>query len=200
MTRRSILLLFAVSQVALAQGAAPATPICWRARPLDRCQGWVITEAAVEIPTSSSSVNSSTVHDFDTRLAFTLGLMKNSDAKSAFGFGVALVNEDFGGRIEARWRRWLSPAAGVDVGLGMIGGHLRPGGRATMRGVTGSVGLSGTYLGADVRYDHGRTTTNQPVRATFVTIRAGSRASPIVTGVGLLAVLGLYLAWTGSGN
>lgn len=194
MIRRPILLFFALSHAALAQRAAPANPICWRPQPLDKCGGWVITEAAVEAPMSSTSVLPSTSHDFDTRLAFTLGLMKNSDAKAAFGFGVSLVNEDIGGRIEARWRRWLNPGSGIDIGLGMIGGHVRPGGRDMMHGITGSAGFSGAYVGADVRLDHAHSTANQPIHATYLTIRTGSQAAPIVTGSAFLVVLGLIMS------
>src|SRR4051812_12529686 len=92
--RRSVFLVCAISGAALAQ-KSDATSICWRPRPLAGCKSWVVTEAAVEAPISSTSTRHYLVgypngeayvsNDFEARLAFSLGVMKNVDSSSAFG-------------------------------------------------------------------------------------------------------------------
>ena len=203
MIRRSILLVFAVASAGFAQ-KPDTSAVCWRPRPLAQCRAWVITEAALEAPVSSTSATHLLVgylngegyvsDDFGARLAFTLGFMSNRGSKSAVGFGMSMLNGDLPGRIEARYRRWLDPKTGIDVGFGITGGRVRgvwdPDELST-RGVTGAIGFSGTYLGADARFDYGRTSTHRPVHAAFLTVRTGSRAGPIATAAGFALFIGL---------
>jgi hypothetical protein len=141
--------------------------------------------------------------DFGARLAFTGGLMVNRDEKSGYGLVVSMLNGDLPGRIEGRYRRWLASNRGVDLGLGVTGGRTR--GRydrdeLPTRGLTASVGISGTYLGADARFDFARAEDGRSMHATYLTVRSGSRAAPIVTASGFLAFLGLFALVTRGGN
>jgi len=193
MIRKTFSILIAFASIASAQNSS-GSPICWRPGPLVNCQTWLITEAAIEAPLSSTAVMPSTVHDFDRRLAFTTGLMKNTDSMSAVGATLSVVDENLPGRVEARFRRWLDRSTGIDVGLGITGGRLRPHGRVLTSGVTGSVGISTTYIGVDARVDYARTSTGKPVRASFLSVRTGSRATPITCAAAGVAVLLLLLS------
>jgi hypothetical protein len=208
----SIALLGMTTSLAGAQSSGNS-PVCWRPRPLEKCKTWVLTEAALESPVSSTSQKHLLVgypngegyvsNDFEARLAFTLGLMKNTNRNSAFGLGVSMLNGDLPGRVEARYRRWLGPETGLDLGLGATAGRVRGAydpDELPTRGITSSVGISGTYIGADARLEYGRTSANRPIHAAYLTIRTGSRAGPIVTMSGLLLYLGLFALATRGGD
>lgn len=188
MIRKTFLILIAFVSISGAQNS-DRSPMCWRPRPLASCNAWIVTDAAVETPMSSTAVMPSMARDYGTRVAFTIGVMKNTEPMSAFGAGLSVVNEDLPGRVEARFRHWLDRSTGFDVGIGIVGGHLRPHGSVLTNGVTGSIGLSTTYIGVDARVDYARTSTGERVHASFLTMRTGSRATPIAGAVAGLAIL-----------
>ena len=205
MIRLSIAILFCISSVVIAQ-ESDTSRVCWRARALANCKSWLVTETAVEIPIYSSmsrwqgypSGGSYPSDDFATRVALTLGGMRNLRPNAGVGLTATLAttehSEESITRVEARYRRWTGARAGLDLSGGYTGGRVRATDRSSFRpttaahGVTGSIGVSTTYLGIDVRHDVLRTVDGRLLQGSHVSIRAGSRLAP----VGLLAVM--YLA------
>ena len=130
--------------------------------------------------------------------------MANRAPTSAQGLTVSMLNGEFPGRIEWRYRRWLAPQnSGIDLGLGVTAGKTRDSrGWDTdpTRGLTASAGISGTYLGADARFDLTRTASGRTTHGTYVTFRTGSRAAPIVTATGFAVLIGLFWLATSGGD
>jgi hypothetical protein len=212
MVRKSILLLLVVASSAAGQHS-DTSGVCWRPRSLANCKTWVVTEAALEMPVASTSANhllvgypngeGIVIDDFDARLAFTIGLMANRRERSGYGLTMSMLNGDLPGRIEARYRRWLTPDHGIDLGFGVTAGRIRghfESEEEKTRGITASAGISGTYLGADARLDLARAADGRLIHATYVTVRTGSRAGPIVTASGFLLFLGLFALATSGGD
>ena len=203
--RRSIIILIGASTVAFAQ-KSDTSRVCWRPRPLAKCNGWIITETGVEMPTTSTAERhffgtyESVNEDFPTRLAFTLGGMVNRGPHQAVGVTVSMLNGDLPGRIEGRYRRWLGPDMGLDVSTGAMRAMIRgEDGSNTIpiHGLTGSVGLSGPHIGADARFDLARS-RGRTVGATYLTVRTGGHTAAIVTAIGFAAFVGLlFLAFQG---
>lgn len=155
------------------------------------------------MPVSSTSLTNTerTTRDYNTRLAFTLGVMANRGPSSAQGITVSMVDGDLPGRIEWRYRRWFPDTkTGVDVGLGAIGSMVRDArGWDTDRtaGLTASAGLSTMYIGGDARLDVARTASGRMTHGTYLTVRTGSRAAAIATATGFALLIGLYVALSG---
>ena len=183
--------------------------VCWRPRPLASCRSWVVTEAAAEFPAASTSARHLLVggggtyyvsDDFETRLAFTLGAMVNRGPTHAFGATVASTGVDIPGRIEARYRRWLGPDHGIDLSAGVARGEVRgvyDPDELQARGITASAGISGAYMGADVRLDLLRAQGGRLVHGAYVSGRTGSKAGPITTAVGFVLMLGAWALLVG---
>ena len=97
--------------------ATPTKALCWRPRPAPTCRAYVPTELSYESPYASTSgmIGSFTEDDFESRFVMTVGLMKNRGASTALG-GVAGYGTDGVLRAEARYRRWIGSAIGVDLG------------------------------------------------------------------------------------
>ena len=203
-------MLIVASTVAFAQ-KSDSSRVCWRPRPLAKCNAWIVTEAAIEMPMMSTSAKHLLVgmtdgsgyvsDDFSTRLAFTLGGMVNRGPKQAVGLTLSMLNADLPGRIEARYRRWLDPDLGLDVSAGAMRGAIRGAydpDQAALRGLTTSMGISGAYIGADLRLDLARSSTGRTVAATYFTARTGGRGAAIATAAGFALFMGLlYLAYSG---
>lgn len=211
----SLSAIFALAATA-AGGQAPsspvdtAAPICWRARPLAECRRWVITEVAMEQPMGSTGADhtfgpggSYYSDDFGTRLTFTLGGMKNVGPTRAVGLTAALSMDDpdalVPNRVEARYRRWIDRTNGFDLSAGLARKTIRGDDELqsiVALGPTVSAGVTTTYFGIDGRVDLLRG-NGRPVMATFIGVRAGSRAGPIVAVSGFLLFLGAFAAMTG---
>lgn len=200
--------LIVIAGDATAQATTPS-PVCWHPRPLAACRAWIITEAAAEFPATSTSARHLLVggdgayyesDDFETRLAFTLGAMVNRGPAHAFGATVSSTGVDLPGRIEARYRRWLGPDHGMDLSAGFARGMVRgvydPDELRT-RGITASAGISGAYMGADVRLDLLRASGGRVVHGVYVSGRTGSKAGPITTAVGFVLLLAAFAALVG---
>jgi len=190
-------------------GLLSAQPVCWRARPLDQCRSWIVTEAAVEMTIASTSANhtfggysSYVSDDIPSRVAFTFGSMWNRTPSTALGFTGTLSMADPDGllpnRIEARYRKWFAEKSGADLSLGIARQTIR--GDDELRfirttGLTAGAGVTNTYFGIDGRVDllYG---DGRPIVGALVGIRSGSRAAPIVT-VSALGALFALLAMLG---
>jgi hypothetical protein len=208
--RRPVTILLICGAASVQAQATTASAVCWRAKPLANCKTWVITEAAVETRITSTSnarqvsANYSYVaNDFGSRLAFTFGGMKNLDDKRAVGFTMSGLSGVAPARVEGRYRRWLPCAedrvrrrnctVGLDFSAGVVGGIITgESPQAAASGLTGSVGISNTYLGADARIDLLRAPDGRIIHGTFVSLRAGSRAGPTVVAGAAVALLGLF--------
>jgi hypothetical protein len=211
--RRSFAALLVVATLVVAADAtAQATAgrfTCWHPRSLASCRSWIVTEAAVEAPASSTTAGHLLVGgngsgyvsaDFETRLAFTAGVMINRGPARAFGATIASTCSDFPGRVEARYRRWLDSTHGADLSAGLARGVVRgvydPDElRAT--GLTAAAGISGTYIGADVRLDLLRASSGRTARGLYVGVRTGARAAPIVSAAGFAAMIAVFALLVG---
>jgi hypothetical protein len=207
--RRPVTILLICGAASVQAQATTASAVCWRAKPLANCKTWVITEAAVEARmTSTSSAqlasgNNYVANDFGSRLAFTFGGMKNLDDKRAVGLTLSRTGGASPARVEGRYRRWLpctedrvrrrSCTVGLDLSAGVAGGIFTGDSpQAAATGLTGSVGISNTYLGADARVDLRQAPDGRIIHGTFVSVRAGSRAGPIAVASAFVALIGLF--------
>jgi hypothetical protein len=208
MISRSIVILLSVSAAAFAQ-KTDTSRVCWRPNALAKCNGWIVTEAAIEMPTTSTSAKHLLVgstdgyvsDDFSARFAFTIGGMVNRGPNQAVGVTLAMLNADLPGRIEGRYRRWLKPDLGLDFTAGVMRGTVRgvhDADELQIHGLTGSFGVSGPSIGADARFDLARSSAGRNLGATYVSVRTGGRAAPIATATAFALFVGLmYLALRG---
>lgn len=195
------LVLIAIVVVAEILGAQSPTAVCWRARPVESCRSWIVTETAIEMPVRSTyslhplgaGVTEQNA-DFGGRVTFTGGVMFNLSAKDALGFTGTIP-----GRIEGRYRRWLTTKDAMDASLGPARKIIRGADgidSVTARGITASVGVSNTYIGLDARADLMRG-DRRTVTGYFVGVRAGSRAGPVVAVAGFVLAMAAFVAMTG---
>ena len=132
----AVAVTLAVSAAA-AQTPAPARdsvrtdPFCWRGRPLPHCQDFALFElgfhtrlASTQLRDSIDSFNGPSYAwrrpDVRSQFLWTVGMMRNRDARTAIGGGFVLGVNEQGGvfGLQGRWRRWLGGTMSVDVGLG----------------------------------------------------------------------------------
>ena len=210
--RIAALLFFLGASTSLGAQARDSTrSLCWRARSLALCKTFLVTEAAIELPVTTTAKTFDdpsgyrfVSDDFETRLAFSVGVMKNTGPKTAQGITLSAFSEQIPNRVEWRYRRWLGPQHGADFSAGVMRGSVRgeyPYGDVDVHGLTAAAGITGTYLGADARFDVARTPDGRVVRATYLNVRAGSRSAPIVTASGYVLLMGLLcLAMCGEGT
>jgi hypothetical protein len=177
------------------------TPVCWlRPAPLERCRTFLVTEAALEIPVSSTSHQisaGSSEKDFDARFTLSLGLMKNLPQHQAVGVVVGHdVNRDiFRGptRGEVRFRQWKGLSA-IDVSAGLTRKGIQTAtGSVDSHGLTGAIGGEWRYIGADARVDL-HSVDGRNVIGGFVGARATSVAAPVAALITFGAVAALIIA------
>ena len=201
----AVALTGAIPGSARAQNDARQTSVCWlRPAPLERCRTFLVTEAALEIPVSSTSHQisaGSSEKDFDARFTLSVGLMKNLPQHQAVGVVVGHdVNRDiFRGptRGEVRFRQWKGLSA-IDVSAGLTRKGIQTAtGSVDSNGLTGAIGGEWRYIGADARVDL-HSVGGRNVIGGFVGARATSVAAPIAALVTFGAVAALIMA-TGAG-
>lgn len=201
----AVALTGAIPGSARAQNDARQTSVCWlRPAPLERCNTFLVTEAALEIPVSSTSHQisaGSSEKDFDARFTLSVGLMKNLPQHQAVGVVVGHdVNRDiFRGptRGEVRFRQWKGLSA-IDVSAGLTRKGIQTAtGSVDSNGLTGAIGGEWRYIGADARVDL-HSVGGRNVIGGFVGARATSVAAPIAALVTFGAVAALIMA-TGAG-
>ena len=134
----------AVAVAVSVSGAAAQTPVpapardsvrtdsfCWRGRPLPHCEDFALFELGYHTRVASTQL-SETIDSFngpsylsrrpDVRSQFlwTVGMMRNRDARTAIGGGFVLGANEQGGvfGLQGRWRRWLGGTMSLDAGLG----------------------------------------------------------------------------------
>lgn len=110
------LLLPLVGAAALsAQGAAPAAPLCYHARPKADCGGFLLTNFGGYLLVGKDDWG-----DSPFREVADWGAMVNVGEKDAVG-GSVFASLDRAGLLlgpEVRYRRWLSASAALDVAVG----------------------------------------------------------------------------------
>ena len=195
------LLTLAAASPAQAQERSIAS--CWlKPGPLPACRNYIVTEAAVEIPltTTIHSISAgSTEKDFDTRFTLSLGFMHNMPDGKAGGIIVGHdVNRSFTRiptRVEGRFRQWKGTTSAFDVSAGVSRKGFQNTGDVT--GLTAAVGGEWRYIGGDARVEmynvDGRTAVGG-----FVGARATSVAAPVAALAVFGAVAALIMA-TGAG-
>lgn len=123
--------------VSTAAAQAPARdgvrtdPFCWRGRPLPHCEDFALFELGFHTRLASTRITDSSAYfngpsyvsrrpDVRSQFLWTLGMMRNRDARTAIGGGFVLGANEQGGvfGLQGRWRRWLGGTMSLDVGLG----------------------------------------------------------------------------------
>ena len=129
-----------VASLALAGTATAQTPrdttaarpdaFCWRGRPLPRCRAFALFELGwFEAPATSRLREPYPFADMGVRddaafgrhLSWTLGAMRNTDARTALGGAVLFAaGLDEGPMVAGtvRWRRWTGPRTSVELAAG----------------------------------------------------------------------------------
>ena len=111
---------------------APRTdPFCWRGRPLPHCEDFALFELGFHTRLASTRLTDTSAYfngptyvsvrpDVRSQFLWTVGMMRNRDARTAIGGGVVLGANEQGGvfGLQGRWRRWLGGTMSLDVGLG----------------------------------------------------------------------------------
>jgi hypothetical protein len=121
--------------------------------------------------------------------------MWHTPSGRARGFVVSAV--DGGWNAEARFRRWISPTAGVDVSVGAA--TLRvPGARAY--GVTSAISVDQGLVGLQARLRAMSGKGEQRLGGS-IGLKVGSQASVVTVGVaGVLAALAWASVCSGNGD
>jgi hypothetical protein len=166
------------------------------------CSGFIVTEAAVEIPFASTKFNisaGSTEKDFDTRFILSAGYMHN--LANGRGVGVVLgydVDRSFTrnpSRFEGRLRQWHGSNTAFDVSAGLSRKGFQTAGDLT--GLTAAVGGEWRYIGADARIETYDVNGRRAVGG-LVGVRATSAAAPVAALLTFGAIAALILS-TGAG-
>jgi hypothetical protein len=128
--RRLLVPLLAIAALAPAADAQAPDPFCWRGRPLPACEWFALFEFGYLEPLATTRLREpSTLPGappreeiaFGRQLTWSVGAMRNVGPRTAFG-GAAVI----GAALEAgpyvvataRARRWVAPAASIEVAAG----------------------------------------------------------------------------------
>jgi hypothetical protein len=215
----------AVTLACIAASAAPASAqiqpeqgeFCWKGRPAPACRVFLVAEGSLYAPFAGSRYTRRGFEGEITRsleltwyAAWEVGGMVNVDENDAVG-AVVLVGGDANGArmaLKGRFRRWLGPAAALDLGAGVLRAgrsvpHVdRPGNQhVTAVGLTGDAGLGFTEwasLGvrADVLFSGGG---QGPATAYYGGVRLGTRPALAATAAPLVFAAIVFLV-AGSGS
>ena len=138
-------------------------PGCWRAQPLPRCEGFIVTDIGFEFPayTTRRAVPTmpGTTTDFGTRLVWSFGFMNNvrGDAMGpVFSLAPELERAGVPWMLEWRYRRWQSATRAIDFGLGYKSNQVRVEGERELRGrgATAMVGWTPSrWIGVNARFE-----------------------------------------------
>ncbi len=172
---------------------------CWlRPAPAPTCRGYIVTEAAVEVPVFTTSHNISagtTEKDFDTRFVLSVGYMHNVDGGRAAGIIVGHdVNRSINRiptRVEARVRQWKGSSAAFDFSAGASRKGFQDVGDVT--GFTAAIGGEWRYIGADARFET-YNAAGRRVNGGLIGARATSAAAPIASLLVFGAVAALIMS------
>lgn len=107
----------------------PADAFCWRGRPLPHCAAFALFELGVHEPLASTDVRrrddgtspgGSTLPTFERHVSWSLGVMRNVDARTALGGAVTLAAAGNGGfaAASARARRWTGARTSAELAAG----------------------------------------------------------------------------------
>jgi hypothetical protein len=205
MTKTTLILagLLAAAPMSMAAAQQRSFAGCWlRPAPAPTCRGFIVTEASVEIPFSSTSFNisaGSTEKDFDTRFILSAGYMHNT--ANGRGVGVVLgydVDRSFTrnpSRFEGRVRQWHGANTAFDLSAGVSRKGFQNAGDLT--GLTAAVGGEWRYIGADARIETYDVNGRRAVGG-LVSARATSVAAPVAALLTFGALAALILS-TGAG-
>jgi hypothetical protein len=172
---------------------------CWlRPAPAPTCGGYIVTEAAVEVPvfTTSHNISAGTKEkDFDTRFVLSVGYMHNLAGGRAAG---VIVGHDLNRsinriptRAEARLRQWQGSSGAFDVSAGVSRKGFQDAGDVT--GFTAAIGGEWRYIGADARFET-YNAAGRRVNGGLVSARATSVAAPIASLVVFGAIAALIIS------
>lgn len=219
-------LLQAVALACVAASAAPASAqiqqradadFCWRGRPEPACRAFLVAEGNLYAPFAGSRYTRQGFEGEVTRsleltwyAAWEVGGMVNLDEDDAVG-AVVLVGGDANGArmgLKGRFRRWLGPAAALDLGAGVLRAGRSvprtdgPGNRhVTAVGLTGDAALGFTeWASLGVRADVLFSRDGQgPATAYYGGVRLGTRPALAATAAPLvLAAVAFLVVGTGS--
>lgn len=199
MIARSVMILFASTTPLVAQNLESSI-VCWSARPLANCKGWVVTEIGFESAFASTigpplHAYSRRTRDFATRVTLTIGRMKNTKPDEATGFTVSVASNepDQYYRAELRRRIWVAEDQSVEYSAGLATRSLDAAGLRSPRasGATGGVSLGLGPIGLDARADL-LWGTGRPVVGLSAGATAGGKVMPVATlGLGLFLLYAL---------
>lgn len=201
MIARSIIISIASATVLVAQ-KSESSSVCWTARPLANCKGWVVTKIGLERAVASTTVpprsasDPSSLPDFATRVVLTVGGMKNRDSVLATGFTISVGSNDPDQyyRAEFRHRRWLPEELNVEYSVGLTVMNIHEVGHRRSphaSGVTGGVSLGIGPIGLDARADL-LAGTSRPIAGLSAGVKATGKAMPFATlGLGVMAFYAL---------
>jgi hypothetical protein len=137
-------------------------PNCWRAKSGEQCIAFFVTDIGLEYPLYTTRrtqpVKSLGDLDFDLRMVWTLGVMRNI-GRHATGPAVSITSEPPIGRLpwmlEWRYRNWLNSNSAVDVGVGYKTNSVWQNGEELKgRGVTAMVAWTpNRWIGVSARTD-----------------------------------------------
>jgi hypothetical protein len=199
MIARFIMISIASAAVLVAQ-KSESPSVCWTARPLATCKGWVVTEIGLERAVASTIVPPrrasypSSLPDFATRVVLTVGGMKNRDSVLATGLTISVGSNDPDQyyRAEFRHRRWLPEELSVEYSVGLTVMNIHEAGRRRSphaSGVTGGVSLGIGPVGLDARADL-LAGTSRPIAGLSAGVKAAGKAMPFAT-----LALGAFVAF-----
>jgi len=101
-------------------GQLPPKKLCFRGRPAQFCTMFAVTEFGYARSSDSEPVTMfGEPHVEPHVLMWELGLMRNTDSRSALG-GTVLLTSRFSVGLKARYRRWLWRDISVEVAPGLI--------------------------------------------------------------------------------
>lgn len=139
----------------LACGVAHAQdPLCWRARPMPACTSYLVTDLTV-----AARLDPAPGDERRYLITAELGWMRNVGSRNGVGATLSIVAHGardqyasienlypyLGTAVMVRYRRWLSPRAGIELGLGTPFSAERALGTVQLPSLLGEVSV--TYAG-----------------------------------------------------
>jgi hypothetical protein len=192
---------------------------CWAGRPAESCRTFLVAELSGYTAVASTRYTRTGFDGRTTRsmhltghAGWEVGAMRNVSPRDAVGLAVMAGGDANGERLalKARYRRWTSETAAIDVGAGVMFARraepyadpqLEGNQHVPVTGLTGDLAFGLTdWVGVSVRGDLLYDEDGDPATGLYGGLKLGTRPGMVAILVSLVATAVIGVVAVGSGD